>query len=178
MAVRNTPPRRQVLASQMETQEVSERWGSHRLMHECPAAGHLATVRTVVKTNTASSAMPQDHCIRSKAGHSKDDGWNLTASSGPPPLVVEYGLNVLSLPVLWLARMSTHEEGGSADEAPSGAGAVRFMSSLWGGHQEGPGGDSSLPRPLPMGHVDIFGLSSSAIVIAWPQTHSGETGCW
>jgi hypothetical protein len=52
VAVRNMPPRSQVLASQMEPQKQSERWGSRWLMLGYSTAsehpGHVATVRKVV----------------------------------------------------------------------------------------------------------------------------------
>src|SRR5882762_585754 len=90
------------------------------------ASGHLATVRTVVETHTASSGMPpkvtrQDRCICSKAGHSEEGGWDLTASSGLPPLSVEWGFNVLSLPALVLASRPLN--GGSCEYSQGGGSA-------------------------------------------------------
>jgi len=69
------------------------------------ASGHVATMRTVVGSHTALSGIPptvtrQDCCIGSKAGHSEDGGWRLATSSGQPPLVMEWGFNVLALLVL------------------------------------------------------------------------------
>jgi hypothetical protein len=57
--------------------------GDHADSSRCAASRHVTTSRTVVGYNTASSGMvnKQD---RRKAGHSKDGGLDLAASSGMP----------------------------------------------------------------------------------------------
>jgi hypothetical protein len=57
--------------------------GDHAGSSLCAVSGHVTTSRTVVGSNTVSSGMvnKQD---RMKAGHSKDGGWNLAASSEMP----------------------------------------------------------------------------------------------